>query len=636
MQSVRSPIAAALIFSLAAIAAPGNAAPLFPSDSGIIDVRLQGAVGDGIADDTPAIRRAIGELPPYDKTHPYETRIIYFPAGTYRVSDTILRKDANGRFEPDLVLIGESRDSTIIKLADNAPGYGDRAHPKAIIYTSSGLSFTKDPRDGGRDYLGKGEGNEAFGNTVENLTVDAGSGNAGAVGIDFLANNAGAVRNVTIKAEGEAAVGLSMTRRWPGPALISGVSISGFDIGIDVAWTELSATLENVRIAGSRRYGLRNASNIVSFHDLEIDTTDGYGLANTGADGLIVGIGSHISGHGTDAVLNQGSVNFKDVVADNFTTADSVTIDRRLDGVFRSGDKISNPKWRLPILSPPVPPGVPADRWTNVQRFGAIPDERVDSTAAFVAAFRSDAAVVYIPTGRYSVRGSIPVGDAVERIEGMFSIINTGSDGSSKDPSYPLFIDSPTRKTPLFIRRLTVEKHGNMSAIIEHRSRTPFIMSDIVGLWGAALLNRPAEGGPVFADNTAAGYIRLAGSAGVWLRQLNTEGPRVRIVNDGAPLWVLGAKSEQTNTLVENLKGAESEIVGGFVYRGFGRDKQMPLFVNRDGRLVASYAEESFRPDAIYSVHLDSNVGGTSKVIGAEALPRRGSFARMAPSLSTE
>ncbi len=263
---------------------------LFPSDAGLFNVRDFGAVGDGVADDTDAILRAISKLPTYVKELPYLTRIIYFPAGIYRVLDTILRKDADGTFQPDLILIGENRTTTTIKLTNGAPGFNNPAHPKAVVFTSSGLRFMKNPTDGGRDYATRGEGNEAFGNTVENLTIDVGNGNAGAIGIDFLANNVGAVRNVTITAPGRAAVGLSMARRWPGPALIDDVTIAGFDIGIDVAYSNYSMTLDRVRVEGTKLYGIRNNSNVISFHDVQVIAEGGHGLANIAPDGLIVGI----------------------------------------------------------------------------------------------------------------------------------------------------------------------------------------------------------------------------------------------------------------------------------------------------------------------------------------------------------
>jgi hypothetical protein len=622
------------------IAWPVGASAKLPLDSGTINVRVFGAIGDGVADDTKAILRSIAQVDGYSKEHPYQTRIIYFPSGTYRVSDTILRKTPDGLFEPNLILIGESRANTVIRLSDRTLGYGDPAYPKAVIYTSSGLKYTQDPHDGGRDYLGKGEGNEAFGNTVENLTIDVGFGNPGAIGIDFLANNAGAVRNVTITTAGEASVGLSMVRRWPGPALVSDVSIVGFDIGIDIAWTELSMTFDKVRIEGSRLYGMRNTSNIVSFSDLLITTKGGYGLANLSSDGLMVGIGARISGRGYAPLLNSGTVNFKDVSAKEFTTDKSAPVNDHLDGVFQSSQKIlSQAKWQLPVLSPPEPEPESAagtGEWTNVEKFGAVASARVDSTAAFISAFKSDARVIYIPTGQYLVSGPIIVGDNIERIEGMFSTISTGVNRQAMDVDYALFRSSPTRRKPLFIRRLIVEKYGNMSVIIDHYSKAELIMSDIIGLNGARLLYRPEQGGRVFADNTAAGLIEVSGGAGVWLRQLNTEGRGLRIVNHGTPLWILGVKAEQTNTLVQNVAGADTEIVGGLVYRVFGNDEQMPLFVNVNGRLAASYAEEAFRPDAIYSVHLDSRIDDKHTFVRAEDLPRRGRFARMVPSLATD
>src|SRR5262245_7197498 len=82
----------------------------------------------------------------------------------------------------------------------------------------------------------------------------------------------------------------------------------------------------------------------------------------------------------------------------------------------------------------------------------------------------------------------------------------------------------------------------------------------------------------------------------------------------------IGRKTEQTNTLVQGTNGANTEVVGGLIYRGFGGNEQMPVFVNVDGRLAASYAEEAFRPDAFYAIHMDSRIDGDHRV------------ARLAPS----
>jgi hypothetical protein len=76
-------------------------------------VKAFGAAGDGKADDTAAIQQAINEC-----------RELFFPAGTYVVSDTL-------RLRPDSRLFGEMW--SIIKLRDDAVGYRETASRKAMI-----------------------------------------------------------------------------------------------------------------------------------------------------------------------------------------------------------------------------------------------------------------------------------------------------------------------------------------------------------------------------------------------------------------------------------------------------------------------------------------------------------------------
>ena len=130
------------------------------------------------------------------------------------------------------------------------------------------------PTSGGKDYTNKGEGNDAYENFVENLTVDIGAGNPGAIGIDYLANNIGAIRDVRVIAPpGSGAIGISMQRKWPGPALLQRVHVQGFATGIAVANTEYGVTLEHVSLSGQRDTGLANDGNAVTAADLTIDAS---------------------------------------------------------------------------------------------------------------------------------------------------------------------------------------------------------------------------------------------------------------------------------------------------------------------------------------------------------------------------
>ncbi len=90
---------------------PSPAYPL--PEIGTRSVQACGAVGDGKADDTAAIQRAIDEC-----------REVFFPAGTYVVSDTL-------RLRPDSRLFGEMW--SIIKLRRDAAGYQPAASRKALL-----------------------------------------------------------------------------------------------------------------------------------------------------------------------------------------------------------------------------------------------------------------------------------------------------------------------------------------------------------------------------------------------------------------------------------------------------------------------------------------------------------------------
>lgn len=89
--------------------------PDLPAIDTWVNVRSLGAVGDGVADDTDAIRKAVAEH-----------RTIYFPSGQYRVSDTISLK-------PDTVLVGLHPSVTRILIADSTPAFQGVGNPKPLI-----------------------------------------------------------------------------------------------------------------------------------------------------------------------------------------------------------------------------------------------------------------------------------------------------------------------------------------------------------------------------------------------------------------------------------------------------------------------------------------------------------------------
>src|ERR1700741_4726716 len=85
-----------------------------------VNIRSLGALGDGSADDTASLRKAIAE---------HQT--IYFPAGQYRVTDTI-------ELKADTILIGFLPRVTRILLADGTPAFQGVGTPKPLLEAPKG------------------------------------------------------------------------------------------------------------------------------------------------------------------------------------------------------------------------------------------------------------------------------------------------------------------------------------------------------------------------------------------------------------------------------------------------------------------------------------------------------------------
>lgn len=104
-------------------ALPAATAPAIrglPPVSEWVNARSLGAKGDERSDDTAALQKAID-------AH----RVVYLPAGFYKVSDTL-------RLRPDSVLIGLHPSLTQIVLPDGTPAFAGVGTPKALVESAVG------------------------------------------------------------------------------------------------------------------------------------------------------------------------------------------------------------------------------------------------------------------------------------------------------------------------------------------------------------------------------------------------------------------------------------------------------------------------------------------------------------------
>ncbi len=623
---MRGLLGGALIALLASsVGGPARGAAL-PPDSGAINVRDYGAKGDGVHDDTAALRGAIDAAGPDTRSAFWRSRPVYLPDGVYLVSGQLTRHYADGRFASGMVLLGQSRAGTVIRLRDATPGFADPKSPRGVVMTTAKL-LDGTPTSGGKDYTGKGEGNDAYDNFVEDLTIEVGPGNPGAIGIDYLANNIGAIRNVTITApRSTGAIGISMRRKWPGPALLERVSVQGFDVGIAVANTEYGVTLEHVRLTGQGRAGLTNDANAVSAADLEVEGAP-EPIVNLSPKGLIVLAGGRIRA-GLSAIRNAGAVTLLGLR----TQAGSAPLWGVLSGAAFTAHPANVFDADLP--DPPVPPDGPAARWVNVLRFlPAGPSAAAagrDVTEALRRAFASGAATVYLPYGRYVIHDRIEVPPTLRRILGFNASLSVGD---ARNPAFArdtgefhVALPGP----PLAIEGLVFDQTdiGNQVGVTLAGPRT-LVLRDVVTA-GATLLDRSLQGGTVFIENTCCGPLRVAGPAPVYARQLDMEFGNPRVLNDGAKLVILGIKTENPGVVVDSRAGAATSVLGGLLYQVQDADPAVPAFAVADhSRLAAAFVEESLRPASRYTLYL----GGARPVPAARFLER--GYGRLVPWLSS-
>jgi sugar lactone lactonase YvrE len=106
---------------LSTMPAPGpNVLAALPPMSEWVNLRSLGLKGDGVTDETNALKAAIAKH-----------RVLYIPSGRYVVSDTIALR-------PDTVLIGLHPDETQLDLLDSTPSFQGPGAPRPLLLAPRG------------------------------------------------------------------------------------------------------------------------------------------------------------------------------------------------------------------------------------------------------------------------------------------------------------------------------------------------------------------------------------------------------------------------------------------------------------------------------------------------------------------
>ena len=598
--------ASAAALTVVTASAQGEFTP--PADA-VVDVTDFGAIPDDGIDDTAAINAA------FDASG--RNRVVYIPDGVYDVSDTI-KFAASAPNQRRKYFIGQSRDGTVLRLGDNASGYTDPNNPKPVV----------------QPYFGTGAA-DAFRNSMYNMTIDTGVGNAGAIGAAWVNHNTGGIRNVRIKSSDPAGAGvqgvllsplLPGVSGDPGPGLMKDVVIEGFDQGVRLGATEFGYTFENLTVRNQNDAGLSIGPNLASIRGLRSENNPTAVVAGSGFnftlidDSEIAGPAGGTSGPAirAEAALGNPGLFVRNVSTSNHALAIGGSgVDSPVAGpavasftsrpVFNKSGVGPDRSLGLTVReTPEVSYPAALSDWVSVSDFGAVANDGVDDASAVQQAIdfanANGKSTIYFPnqTGGgdvYDFGSQVQVTGGIERIIGFGARMSTTPSSAVRAGTQRVWNFQHTSDTIVF-EQFGLSDPGD-ARWYGHNSSQDLVIRNTIG--GGYLNLMGAGVGDVFIEDVTGNRWAFSDGQRVWARQLNAEGEPdandlsvPKILNDGADLWVFGLKTEDASTVIETRDGGRTELLGGFIFPTGPLDGDTPVFLVDNAEATFSYLMQDF------------------------------------------
>lgn len=569
-----------------------NEIDYLPPDHGMVNVKTDPHCllkGDGVTDDTAAFQACVtwyGDHRKDGSLSKESTDTLYFPKGTYLLSDTVASVGADGGERAYINLRGTASLGSRIVLAANSQGFSDPNTRKPVWRSGN-------PGAGVPCCTGS-----AAQNSIRDLVFEVREGNPGANAIQYMGNNQVSVRNVrVIAAPGSCARGFSVEEKWPGPVVIDKLEIDGCDIGVRVAWEYANLFFERLTVRNQRTVGADVHRGAVLFKGLTSEQTSAIGLRVTNDPNkggpLVTVLGASLTGTGPLAVsaphpgggAQYPHVFLRDVTTSGYTTAlkymntaSFTTMPAEYSSLpIESVAPSTLASLRLPIPDHPHMTHSDPSDWVSIAQFGAVPSQ--DSTVAIQAAIDSGAKVVYCPAGGYFVSDTIYLRGAVERLVGFdCTIVALGT--SMRAPAFkPAMVASASLTHAVEVQDWKLDRGDRTASPFPlprfiHESPHPVIFTDVLHV---AQYRSVAGAGPLFvSDSCCDSWLGLGGN------DMTLRGPNVETgayPNSGDPLGypdvecvgsacvVLGFKNEgNTGPFLRARDGARFESFGAFHY----------------------------------------------------------------------
>jgi hypothetical protein len=350
---------------------------------------------------------------------------------------------------------------------------------------------------------------------------------------------------------------------------------------------------------------------------------------SSGGSGLIVVIGGQFTrpyGSASRAIDNNGRLYLRKVSTAGYqtvlpNTGTSITEYASLAALNLFASPFAS--LNLPIEeTPEMPWDTNFSNWENIMDYGANPYDSADDSAAIQKAIDSGKPIIYFPLAKAASKSAQPlfvIGKSiilrgnVRRITGFGGSFHLGN--PLRSSSAPIFrMEKPSGE--VLIDGLSVDRNGaNSPVFIEHVSSGTVVVRN-AGI-GNSYRATAGAGNLFIEDVSGSGYQFVAGQ-NIWARQMNPEGTSLKVLNNGAKLWVLGLKTEGASTAIETRNGGLTELLGATI--GWATTDTAPLFINEASSFTASYFKHG---SGSYKVHVRETRGGVTKELLQSEIPSK-------------
>ena len=509
------------------------------------------AVGDGVTNNTAAfvaaydtvINRIKTLCPSLSRSNCKELDIritFYVPDGTYLVSNTLIysgplftTNNPNLDRLQHIRFIGQSREKTIIKLQDNAPGYQAGADKPVVAFSKGTFN------------------NTANSTTLRNLTVNTGSGNPGAIGVSMAgANNCSSYNLKIVSEDGSGSVGLDFSVG----AVIGyhrDILIEGFDYGMRlVPYHFTSPTIEHITIRNQNVAGVLFVDGIGTLRKLKSENMVPAIQCTSPGNHAVILDSEFSGGSSSNAAidLQQGHVFARNITTSGYgssiskagavVVADPYVQEYVSDEIIQWSASSPTVSMNLPIEDSPEYWSSDLNDWADVDDYPSVQE-----------AFDSGKPIIVFSKRRYSFDNTINVPTSVRRVVGLYTSISTKANG---------FIVSEDSDTPVIFDDLGVR---GGTAMVQACPRT-------------IVLNNVGSQNNLYRSETSSGKLFINACNGLkyggplknidaFVRFMNTESTNTQFLVDNSNVVVMGYKTEKLYTSFEAINGSRLEILGG-------------------------------------------------------------------------